>query len=162
MGEYGLTDYYQECLQKSLEYQDFLFEWFRGMDGMPILLGAYASKKYQYGKGESLSGIEIKYDMKLSITGNLFVEYEEKTDPSNKIFVPSGIMRNDNTWLYLIGDYEQAFIFAKTTLRAYCTTHKEKLAKRPSSTKTSWGYLLPIEQVFKNEYLLAKHISFRK
>ena len=157
-----MTDYYQECLQKGLEYQDFVFTQLRSMDGMPIFLGAYASEKYQYKKGESLSGLEIKFDDKFHETGNLFVEYKEKTAPSNEIFVPSGIMRNDNTWLYLIGDYEQAFVFAKNTLREYCSTHDEKLEKRLSSTKTSWGYLLPVKQVKKNKYLLAKHILFGK
>ena len=143
-----------------LEYQDFVFDQFRRMDGMPIFLGSYASKKYQYTKGESPSGLEIKYDNKMKETKNLFIEYKEKSNPDNQEFVASGIMREDNTWLYLIGDYEQAFMFAKKTLRGYFLTYENKLEKRLSNTKTSWGFLLPIDKVLKHSFLLAKHIIF--
>lgn len=154
-----MTDYYAECLKKGLEYQDFVFTQLRCMEDMPVFLGAYSSKKYQYEKGESLSGLEIKYDTLLNVTGNLFIEYQEKTDPDKAEFVPSGIMRKDNSWLYLVGDYEQAFLFAKRTLQGYCQANKDKLEKKTSQKGTSWGYILPVKKVL-NSYILAKHIVF--
>ena len=46
---------YTKDLQRGLEYQDFVFDQLRTMDGMPIFLGAYSSVKYQCDKGESPS-----------------------------------------------------------------------------------------------------------
>ena len=157
-----MREYYKECLKKGLEYQDFVFDQLRHMDGMPIFLGAYASEKYQYDKGESLSGIEIKFDDKLKETNNLFIEVKEKTDPSNKEFVPSGIMRNDNSWLYLIGNYEQAFIFARRTLRVFCCEENPHVRLVSCREGTAWGYLFPVKYVLEHRGLLAKHILFRK
>ncbi len=157
-----MTEYYQKKLQEGLEYQDFVFEQLRYMNGMPIFLGAYTSQKYQNYTGESLSGLEIKFDGKFAETNNLFIEVAEKTNPNNKDFVPSGIMRDDNTWLYLIGDYEQAFIFAKKTLRAYCSDRNPKIRLKECKMGTSRGYLFPIDYVQGNPFLCAKHIIFRK
>ena len=74
-----MNDRYTTDLQRGLEYQDFVFDQLRMIDGMPIFLGAYSSVKYQCGKGESPSGLEIKYDAKFRQTGNLFIETAEKS-----------------------------------------------------------------------------------
>lgn len=155
-----MTDYYEECFQKGLEYQDFVLDQLRRMDGMPMFLGAYGSKKYQYAKGESPSGLEIKFDDKLKETNNLFIEVKEKTDATNENFVPSGIMRNDNSWLYLIGDYEQAFIFSRKVLRAACYEGNSHIELKPARQGTAWGYVFPIKYVLNHPFLLAKHIVF--
>lgn len=159
MGEYGLNDYYKEKLREGLEYQDFVFEQLRYMDGMPIFLGAYASEKYQYQKGESPSGLEIKHDKRFHETGNLFIEIAEKSDASLSEYTPSGIMRNDNSWLYLIGDYEQAFIFPKKLLRAVCVPSNKNIMYR--EINTAQGYLFPLNYIDK-KCLCAKHIIFRR
>ena len=56
-----------------------------------IILKCYSSKKYQNAKGESSAGMEIKFDDKRKNTGNLYIEYAEKSNPSNKSCIPSGI-----------------------------------------------------------------------
>ena len=157
-----MTDYYKECLKKGLEYQDFVLDQLRRMDGMPIFLGAYASEKYQYAKGESPSGLEIKFDDKLKETNNLFIEVKEKTDAANENFIDSGIMRNDNSWLYLIGNYEQAFIFSRRVLRAFCDKKNRNVEIKPARQKTAWGYVFPVKYVLEHDFLLAKHIVFRR
>jgi hypothetical protein len=66
--------YYQKKLEEGLEYQDFctdkLFE-------LGINVNVYSSKKYQFSKGESKTGIEFKLDNQFKRTGNLYIEYSE-------------------------------------------------------------------------------------
>ena len=100
----------------------------------------------------------------MKATGNLFVEYQEKTNVSNINFVPSGIMREDNTWLYLIGDYEQAFIFMKKALRAYCLWALDKalIEAKTCNQGTSRGYILPMKSALENAFLGGHHVVFSK
>lgn len=127
--------YYQEQLQRGLEYQDFvtdkLFE-------LGISLNCYSSQKYQNEKGENKTGIEIKLDNKMKQTGNLFIEYAEKRNKENEFYIPSGIERNDNTWLYAIGDYDTIYIIDKRVLQDLKTSQDVTHV----TTSTSKGYLL--------------------
>ena len=159
MGEYGMSeDRYSADLQRGLEYQDYVFDQIRAMDGMPIFLGAYSSLKYQCGKGESPSGIEVKYDAKFRETGNLFIETAEKSYSYQASFHPSGVMSEDNSWLYLIGDYDEAFIFAKNLLCAFCVPNNPYVKYREIAT--AQGYIFPIKYV-NDKCLCAKHIYFK-
>ena len=152
-----MTDLYEVNLQRGLEYQDYVFDQLRHMDGMPVFLGAYSSKKYQNSIGESPSGLEVKYDSKFHATGNIYIEVAEKSDESLPSYTPSGIMREDNSWLYLIGDYTEAFIFAKNLLRVLCSPSNKEVCFK--ETPTSRGYVFPIEYVNRKS-LCAKHIEF--
>ena len=152
-----MTEDYENSLQLGLEYQDYVFDKLRKMDGMPIFPGAYSSRKYQTSKGESSSGLEIKYDRKFHKTGNLYIEIAEKSDANLARYTESGIMRDDNTWLYLIGDYKEAFIFAKNLLKALCNPSNKEIQYK--ETPTSQGYIFPLEYV-KRKHLCAKHIIF--
>lgn len=55
-----MTEHYKECLEKGLEYQDFVAG--KLIEELGLVLSFYSSKKFQYGKGESMQGIEIKFD----------------------------------------------------------------------------------------------------
>ena len=154
-----MTDLYATNFLRGLEYQDYAFDQLRKMDGMPLFHGAYASEKYQREKGESPSGLEIKYDSRFRETGNLYIEVAEKSDAALPNYTASGIMRDDNSWLYLIGDYDEAFIFAKNLLRAFCVPSNKDIVFK--ETPTSQGYLFPIEHV-KRKCLCAKHIVFNR
>jgi ribosomal protein L37AE/L43A len=123
---------------EGLEYQDFIAEKFYEI-GIPIV--SYGSKKYQYTKGENRNGIEIKYDMKFKDSGNLYIEIAEKQNENNENYVTSGIFRNDNSWLYVIGDYEEIFIFGKKHLQAIYKQNRYKEVETP----TSKGFLLPVK-----------------
>jgi len=96
--------------------------------------------KYQYTKGESKSGVEIKLDRRFKDTGNLYIEYGEKR-PEAINFMPSGIERNDNSWLYCIGNYEILYILSKKWLKELREDTESEL--RHITTATSKGFLLP-------------------
>ena len=97
--------YYVKKLEEGLEFQDVattaLYQ--RG-----IVVVAYSSRRWQNERGENMLGAEIKRDGKFRQTGNLYIETAEKSHPDNPAYVPSGIMRSDNSWLYVIGDEKSA------------------------------------------------------
>lgn len=130
------NNYYNEKLEKGLEYQDFVLDTL--YDKLGLIISYYSSRKYQYEKGESKTGIEIKYDMLYKDTGNLYIEYAEKK-PNANYYVISGIARQDNAWLYVIGNHDIIFIFAKSFLQQL----KNVKGIRHIQKDTSKGYLLP-------------------
>lgn len=89
------------------------------------MLQNLSSKKWQIQVGENLQGFEIKYDDWVSRSGRISIEVAEKTrnDPGRP-WVPSGIMRTDNSWLYIQGNYDVLFIFAKRFLLNYYESKK--------------------------------------
>lgn len=50
-----------------------------------IVFVQYASKRYQYERGENSAGIEIEFDDRLDQTANLYIEIAEKSDPGKLI-----------------------------------------------------------------------------
>ena len=107
------SNYYKEKFLEGSQYQDFISQKFTEM-GMPLVM--YVSKRFQYDVGENTAGVEIKFDGKYHKTGNLYIETAEKSHPDNPDFIPSGIYRSDNAWLYVQGDYKTIFIFGKKHL----------------------------------------------
>ncbi len=85
-----MTEYYKGKFEEGLKYQDFIADQLRKADPC-IIVCAYSSRDYQNEHGESASGIEIKYDMKLKETGNLYIETAEKSHPDIPDYTPSGI-----------------------------------------------------------------------
>jgi len=137
--------YYADKLEQGLVFQDVVTKelYRRG-----IVVVGYSSRRFQNDEGENLLGAEIKRDGEFRKTGNLYIEVAEKADPRNKVFVPSGIMRADNSWLYVIGDEETIYIFSIKYLR------KLHERWRRVEKSTSVGYLCPIEDAEK--YCLRK------
>ena len=147
-------NYYKQ-LADGNEYQDFVAE---KLYEMGIAVISYASKKYQYTVGENRCGFEIKHDKKLAETGNLYIEIAEKNKASNKSFIPSGIYRNDNTLLYIIGDYNKIFIFDKKRLRTiYEGKYYEKINGRYVEIGTSQGFLIPADYAEENIAIKVIH-----
>ena len=134
----SVNNYYNEMLQKGLHYQDFVVEELYKI-GLPII--SYSSKQFQNMIGENKAGLEIKLDQNFRKTGNLYIEYAEKTNKDNTNFVNSGILRSDNTWLYLIGDYDTIFIFSKKQLIMLLNSNTIKKVQ----TATSKGMLLDLK-----------------
>lgn len=140
-GEMSATEfdlYRQEKIESGLRYQDFVVRscW----DDIGLAIALYCSKKYQQDEGESRSGIEIKHDERYAETGNLWIETAEKKKPRPGPYAPAGILRKDNTWLYIIGNRNIVFIFAKKHLcRLFETGNYPTLE---NGTKTSLGFLL--------------------
>ena len=132
------------------EYQDFIqHELYK--EGLILLFNS--SAKYQLSEGEGITHVEIKYDRKVKGTGNVFIETmaEDKTKTS---FIPGGIFKNDNCWLYIIGDYNRAWMFCKTQLQAMWEKDRGKYIK--------YGYIKPMDckddtgHVFAKGFLITK------
>lgn len=120
-------------------YQDFVVDACWNLLGLAIV--QYSSATYQRTVGESKTGAEIKHDEKFAGSGNLWIEIEEKARPRPGPYAPAGIYRNDNTWLYIIGNYDHVFIFQKTLLQILHRSGKCRVIE--NNTKTSRGFLLP-------------------
>lgn len=129
-------EYYKEKLEKGLEFQDFVTSLFFEM-GIAVI--QYSSKRYQFERGENSGGIEIKFDDRFAETGNLYIECAEKSHPGNPHFIPSGIYRMDNSWLYAIGNYRVVYVFLTRHLRWL----HEKRCYVEKEIATSRGFLLP-------------------
>lgn len=81
-----------------------------------ITIWNFAHKHEQYTIGENPQGCEIKLDRRCTETGRLSIEIQEKTRRDSPTWINSGILRNDNSWLYVQGNYEIVFVFAKNWL----------------------------------------------
>ncbi len=150
-GGMKLDEYYTNKLEQGLTYQDFVAD---QLYNVGIVVVPYMSTKYQKHKGESRNGIEIKFDDGMK-SGNVYIETQEKSNPSNRNFIPSGIYRDDNSWLYVIGNYELILIFGKRNLQILFEggRYQEIEIKRA----TSKGFLLPIS--FAKERVAIKFIE---
>jgi len=89
---------------------------------------------------DTQEGFEFKYDRKVKETGNFWIEIGEKRDPSQKEYVPSGILRKDNAWMYCIGNYDELFFFPKQALIRMYTSRSVEIIE--NHEKTSRGFLL--------------------
>ncbi len=159
---YNGNNTHDNSLEIGHEYQDFIVEKF--MDQLGISISLFQSKKYQFNVGESLQGVEIKYDARstgdctyyeCSSTGNVAIEVAEKSNPQNQIWVKSGIYRLDNSWLYVVGNYQMAWVFAKSIL---ILLHKSNKYRTVQTLPTIKNMLLPIEVADK---YCAKKILFK-
>lgn len=133
------TQYYKEQLNDGLEFQDFCSIKFAER-GIPIT--NFSSKKYQQTKGENLQGYEFKFDKQFRKTGNFWIELAEKSNAENSNYINSGILRNDNTMFYIIGDYEGVYLMQKKILIII----SERYSIRENNMKTSKGFLFPVEK----------------
>ena len=103
--------YYIEQLTKSHRFELYIDNMFKE-EGIDI--GVFYDKDNQY-SGESLAGIEIKYDNESLKTGNLYIEYQERLN-EGELWVDSGILKQDNTIYWAIGNYEFVYFIAKEVL----------------------------------------------
>jgi hypothetical protein len=133
-------EYYDTKLEEGLQFQDKVTEelYQRG-----IIVVGYASQKYQNSHGENMIGAEIKRDGMFRDTGNLYIETAEKSDPNNAVYIPSGIYRKDNSWLFVIGDEKTIYIFSTKYLQML----EYKFVKKIKDT--SKGFLIPLKDADK-------------
>jgi hypothetical protein len=143
-----MTEEYAKSLKDGLEYQDYIVEqlWLKG-----ISFAAFLSKKNQL-KGENSAGIEIKHDNRMSETNNLYIETHEKANIERKRWTFSGINRYDNTFMWIIGDYQVAYMLFVETLRKLNRENDTIHKYRRVDTGTSKGFLLPVKDVIEFGY----------
>ena len=135
----------QTSYEESMEYQDFIVELL--VKNLGLVISNYSSRKYQYNIGESKQGIEIKLDKRICPSGNVSIEIYEKSRASNTMWIKSGILRQDNTWLYIQENYEYIFIFSKRALRRiYEEKYKYKVWEPLPTIKT---FLVPFKEAEK-------------
>jgi hypothetical protein len=133
----GATKPFRERLSEGHEFEDFCIDvlWDHGI---PLLL--YRSKRWQWERGESRIGAEIKLDRLWKNTGNLFIECEERrSDDGTSNWRPAGIYDAGNPWLYVIGNEEMLWIHGTTWLRLLHTSERYEWRETP----TAKGFLLP-------------------
>ena len=138
-------DYYADRLKAAQEYQDFLCE---QLHEKGIVLQNMTSQKYQHRK-ENMLGMEIKFDDMIKKTGRMYIETDEKAHPDNPYYVPSGIYREDNSWLYAIGDYKELFVFGKKMLRRLDKHNPDWLYRPLKSKPTSRGFCIPKDKAIE-------------
>jgi hypothetical protein len=143
---------YSELLEAGQQYQDRVMA---VLYRIGIVALCYSSKMNQYTQGESITGIEIKYDRKWRTSGNLYIETHERTT-TDRPFVKSGILREDNTWLWAIGDDSKLFLIGKKQLLLAYRMGKY----RTVVTATSKGFLLPVEDA--EQYLAVRTVELQE
>lgn len=120
--------------QDGLEFQDFVCT---KLAEHGIILQNLSSRKYQYEVGENLQGFEIKMDNRCSETKRLSIEVAEKTrDDPVLPWTPSGICREDNSWLYIQGNRDVLFVFGKNWLQRYLSEKKPKTEDKYGTIRT--------------------------
>ncbi len=129
--------------QSGLEFQDFVVDFLREQLG--IVITNYQSQKFQFGVGENKQGIEIKLDRDILRTNNVSIEIAEKARADNPEYVPSGIYRSDNSWLYIQGNWDIIFIFSKNILSLLHKSNRYKVDALPTLRR----FLLPINEAKK-------------
>lgn len=116
----------------------FAVEW-----GIPeYMVKPFETKDEQCDIGENRFGLEIKYDEKSIKSKNIYIEIAEKSVPSRETYTRSGIYRVDNSWLFLIGNYDIYYVFYIDYIRKMNTERNWARVE----TSTSQGFLMPHKQ----------------
>jgi len=126
----------RESVDDGIRFQDYVCEL---LAREHIIIQNFSSKKYQLTIGENLQGIEIKLDNRCIETQRLSIEIAEKTHADKTDWTNSGIYRDDNSWLYIQGNFEIVFIFQKNLLQMLHRTNRYKTGE----TNTIRKFYLP-------------------
>jgi len=134
-----------DSLESGNSFQDMVADVL--FNKLHIIIQYITSKNGQYKTGESMQGIEVKLDRRCTETRRLSIEIAEKTQASLPNWTPSGIYRNDNSWLYVQGNEKTIWIFSHTMLRLL---HKSgKYAPDKEAYGTIKKYYLPVSDADK-------------
>lgn len=126
--------YHKNMLELGLEYQDNVAKYMMKYHHMPIVY--YTSYKEQW-RGESLNGIEVKFDARSTETGNIFMLTKIKN--KSGVWQKSGIYKEDNTIWFIIGNHNEAWMVSKHILLQIVKTCHEV----ENNTGECMGYLIP-------------------
>jgi hypothetical protein len=108
----------------------------------------YKNRDEQYTVGESVEGLEVKFDSYCTVTRRLSIEVGEKTKLSVVQFTPSGILREDNTVLYAQGNLKRAWVFEKKRLRQYYRDQEpETIDNDPPTIKKFYLYIRTADSI---------------
>ena len=141
--------YYAEKLEQGLVFQDFVA---RQLYRLGIVIVGYSSRRYQNKYGENMLGAEIKRDGNFRETLNPYIEIAEKSHPDRSDYIDSGIMRDDNSWMFVIGDEGGVWIFSTVHLRRLVKSENWKQVEKP----TSIGILMPVADANRHAIRIVK------
>ncbi|MCI8615053.1 MAG: hypothetical protein HFJ01_08120 [Lachnospiraceae bacterium] len=105
------TPYFKEKLKAGHKFEVWAEQEFKKQG---VQLGNFYDKNGQY-SGENAFGLEIKHDMKLEETGNIYIEYQERLK-NTLPWTNSGILKEDNAKYWIIGSSCEYYIFLKSDL----------------------------------------------
>tara|TARA_R110000744_G_scaffold152852_1_gene267119 strand:- start:807 stop:1265 length:459 start_codon:yes stop_codon:yes gene_type:complete len=127
---------------KGLKFESFIMDWFS--ENKKINLSHYTTYDEQIHKGENRQGIEIKNDQMFKRTGNLFISVSRDY---GYVEYCSGICKGQS-WLYVIGDEEEFYIFSTKQLVQFYKEQTPKIFNGFTSPKngTEKGFLLSKKQ----------------
>ena len=109
-----LHENYEANLNEAKHFEDFVHDTL--LHHKKIVSGMYRSKQYQINYGESATGVEVKLDKSFRLTGNLFIETDERSSVYDE-WRPAGIYHHSQPWLFAVGDNVSFWLFATKTLR---------------------------------------------
>lgn len=136
--------------QEGEKFQEFIRQL---LNPWGLTMFHFSDKWSQYNIGENPQGCEVKLDKRCTDTQRLSIEIREKTRASNQQWRESGILRADNSWLYVQGNYHIVFVFAKTWLQLY---YEKKITS--SDIKESHGtvqkFYIPLHVAMKGAALV--------
>jgi hypothetical protein len=155
------TVYFTKQLEEAFLFENYIANLLK--DRFDMEIGAFMDAHGQYDLGENALGIEIKNDKLVHKTGNLYIEYQEKSNADNHSFVSSGILKNDNTRYFLIGTQERFYILHKKRLLEIYDQAQRGLLRgrvRLVHIATSKGMLLPL-QYFRQDCISLEHMAIQ-
>lgn len=132
-----MKDNFYDDLEAGNEYLDYIAP---TLINIGLIFCPHLSKSYQKRYGESVNGIEVKYDRQFVKTNNLFIETEFNSSPS-------GINYGGNLWIYCIGDYRFLYVFATKGLQRIAQNYQLKTLNK--TTGEVKGFCLPKDQAEK-------------
>ena len=90
--------------------------------------------------------IEIKSDRIIHRTGNLFIEYESRGNPSGLATTTA------DYWIYRFNELDSALILPTITLKQVCRNYfiKKTFIKNGGDSDTSKGFLVPLRRLLND------------
>jgi hypothetical protein len=159
------TTYYKEKLQASFEFENYIAELLQR--DFNLDLQQFLTPEGQYDLGENELGIEIKNDTLIKKWGNVYIEYAEKSNSGNYVFVKSGILKDDNSIYFLIGDRDGFWIFRKERLleiyrEEVAIVKSGQVSKRGIKFKqiaTSKGFVYPVKNAVADTITIEQMVE---
>lgn len=115
-----------------------------------------------------ISPVEIKCDMKLQETGNVYIEYQERITKDGE-WVDSGILKKDETRYFLIGTVEKFYILPRTKLQSYynrLVKYGEKLSGmrlvEEKEHQTSKGFIMSKRRAEQDSLTVEEVVNILK
>ena len=108
----------------------------------------YESAEDQLTKGEGPSGLEVKFDRKSRETHRYYIEFAQCSRSLGWRWVPSGLFKEEPTWLWAVGTQELFYVIHRATLSElyFEGVYDIRKCEKDNDTHTR-GYCLPMRDM---------------